>query len=180
MITLYPHQRQALNAMSDKNNVMIEGYEGLYEVDVYGNVYSILRTTSRRKLILKPHIKNGYLAVNLYKDGKCKHHYIHRLVARAFLPNPHNLPEVNHKNCNKHDNRVVNLERCNRKQNLQHSYDNGLNRTGSKHGCHKLTEKEVIQIKTSSISQKELALKYRVSQSTISAIKTGRLWKEVI
>ena len=78
---LYPYQ----------NKVAVKGYEGLYEVDRNGNVYSSVTTKTRRKGQLKPHIKNGYLAVNLFKDGKCKHHYIHRLVAVAFIENTHGL-----------------------------------------------------------------------------------------
>ena len=119
------------------------------------------------------------MAVNLYKDGKVKHHYIHRLVAEAFIPNPDNLPEVNHLDCNKFNNSVENLEWCDRKQNLKHSYDKGLKRKGELHGRHKLTKNEVEQIRNliGKMSQKEIALKFKISQPTVSAIKTGRLWK---
>ena len=176
---LYPHQTQALIDTADKNRVAIAGYEGLYSVDKNGNVYSEQTTTSRRKGVLKPEIKNGYLSVNLYKNGKYKHCYVHRLIAETFLPNPNNYREVNHIDCNKHNNAVSNLEWCNRKSNLQHSYDNGLKRIGEKHGCHKLTEKQVVEIRAAhgKIPQIKLANKYGVKQCTISAIQCGRIWK---
>ena len=98
----------------------IKGYDGLYEVSDTG----LVRNTSH-KAILKPHIKNGYLAINLY-DKKCKHYYIHRLVAEHFIDNPLNLKYVNHIDCNKHNNKVKNLEWCTQKQNIEHSILNGL------------------------------------------------------
>lgn len=107
----------------------IIGYEDLYTIDEFGNVHSLVTTTSRRKGILKPHPKNGYLAVNLYKDGKCKHFYIHRLVAQAFIPNPQGLPCVNHKNADKHDNSVENLEWCTQSENILHCSRMGRHKT---------------------------------------------------
>lgn len=164
----------------DLNRVVICGYEGLYEIDSSGNVYSILQTNSRRKRILKQyHTKTGYLKVNLYDlNGKCKKKYVHRLVAEAFIPNPDNLPEVNHKDCDKTNNSVENLEWCNRKENLSHSYDNGLKRCGENHGMHKLTWEQVHEIRRKQLSQKELAKKFHVAQCTISAIQLNKLWKE--
>ena len=177
---LYEHQRRGLAETADKNRVAISGYEGLYSVDKNGNVYSEQTTMSRRKGVLKPEIKNGYLSVNLYKNGKCKHHYVHRLVAAAFIPNPNDYREINHIDCNKHNNAVLNLEWCDRKSNLKHSYDNGLKRAGEKHGCSKLTEKQVAEIRAArgKIQQKQIADKYGVKQCTISAIHHGRIWKE--
>lgn len=156
----------------------VKGYEGFYKVDEKGNVYSSITTKTRRKCVLKPYIKNGYLAVNLFKDGKCKHHYIHRLVALTFIENPDNLKEVNHKNCNKHDNSVDNLEWCTRKQNLEHSYSHGLKREGEKHGNHKLTFEQVKDIRLRKLTQKEYAEKYGIKQCTVSAIQRNKLWKE--
>lgn len=117
----YPHQREELKATESMTHVAaVRGYEGLYEVDIYGNVYSAITTNSRRKGILKPEKKNGYLSVNLYKNGKQKHCYIHRIVAEAFIPNPHNLRYVNHIDCNKHNNAVSNLEWCTQSENVMH------------------------------------------------------------
>lgn len=93
---------------------IIKGYENLYEVSNKGNVRSI-----KRKMLLKPFDNGlGYLRVWLYKKNKRELFYIHRLVAETFIPNPNNLPEVNHINEDKTDNRVENLEYCDRMYNV--------------------------------------------------------------
>ena len=97
----------------------VVGYEGFYEVSSLGRVRSLDRiveySNGARHLhqgqFLSPtKDKCGYLVVHLYKDGKRTDKKVHRLVAQAFIPNPRNLPEVNHKNEVKNDNRVENLE----------------------------------------------------------------------
>jgi len=90
----------------------IEGYPN-YQVSNMGRVKSLNYLRTGKEKILKSCNNNkGYIYVNLYKEGKQKHYLIHRLVAQAFIPNPDNLPEVNHKNENPTDNRVENLEWC--------------------------------------------------------------------
>lgn len=98
-------------------------YEGLYKVSNKGNVYSVGRVSSQGKkcggLTLKPRsFRNGYLHVNLYKNGKMKSKSIHRLVAEVFIPNPNNFPEVNHLDENKTNNYVEDLEWCTREYNM--------------------------------------------------------------
>lgn len=93
----------------------IVGYEGLYEISNWGRV-------RRNGKIIKPGKNNlGYLQVALYKNGLQKHALIHRLVALAFLPNPNNYPEVNHRDEDKTNNAVENLEWCTRKYNANYS-----------------------------------------------------------
>lgn len=95
-------------------------YEGLYEVSNLGRVKSLGngKSINSKEGILKPgKIKQGYLFVNLYKDGKRKMFLVHRLVAEAFLPNPENLPFINHKDEDKTNNSVDNLEYCTREYN---------------------------------------------------------------
>lgn len=91
----------------------IPGYEGLYQASNCGNIRSLNwgRRNIVRNLYLKPHNK-GYLQVELAKDGSKKMTTVHRLVAMTFIPNPNNLPIINHKDENKHNNNVNNLEWC--------------------------------------------------------------------
>lgn len=106
----------------------IAGYEGLYQVSNLGNVKSIdhYNTNGFKEILYKGRMlkfnvgKNGYLSVMLCKNGKTKRHYVHRLVAQAFIPNPDNLPEVNHKDEVSIHNFVDNLEWCDRYYNLNY------------------------------------------------------------
>jgi hypothetical protein len=91
-----------------------------YYVDVRGDVWST-KHKGFRKLSSAANKKQGYLFVYLTdKNGVKKKHYVHRLVAKAFIPNPENFAEVNHINRNAYDNCVVNLEWCNRERNMTH------------------------------------------------------------
>ena len=91
----------------------IKGYEGIYGITSCGRVWSY-----RRKRSLEPGTNRyGYLYVNLHKDGKAKSYVIHRLVAEAYIPNSENLPQVNHKDENKANNCLQNLEWCDCKYN---------------------------------------------------------------
>ena len=113
----------------------VVGFEGLYKVSDKGNVYSVERrdATGRKRggLTLKPRYdKDGYLRINLRKNGIKKFKRIHRLVAKAFIPNPNNYLEINHKDENKTNNCVENLEWCTRKYNA--NYGTAIKRTSQK------------------------------------------------
>lgn len=100
-------------------------YGTYYEVSNLGNVRSVDRIADdgypRKGKILKPRkLPTGYLRVHLSEHGKNKDYYIHRLVAIAFIPNPDNLPQINHKSEIKTDNRVENLEWCDTKYNCNY------------------------------------------------------------
>ena len=102
----------------------IKGYEGLYEVSDKGRVRSL---KSGKERILKPlRIKTGYLQVQLLKNGEQKMYLVHRLVAQTFTPNPYNLQEVNHKDEDKDNNSVQNLEWCDRKYNINYGNRNQM------------------------------------------------------
>jgi hypothetical protein len=101
----------------------IEDYKGLYQVSNLGRVRSLDRVDMRGN-----HLKGkvlafnlagaGYIQVGLHRDGKVEQKLVHRLVSEAFLPNPDNLPEVNHKDEDKTNNNVSNLEWCTRLYNM--------------------------------------------------------------
>lgn len=97
----------------------IEGYEGLYQVSNFGRIKSLKDNhgNTREKILKLWKEKDGYLQVFLCKNGKGKTCTVHRLVANAFIENPNNLPMINHKDENKTNNCVENLEWCDAKYN---------------------------------------------------------------
>ena len=112
----------------------IQDYEGLYEVSNFGRVRSLDRfvvasynsIALKKGKILKPGIDyKGYLRVYLSKNGKNKTIKIHRLVALTFIPNPNNLPQVNHKNNIKTKIMSENLEWITNLDNIRHAWKNG-------------------------------------------------------
>lgn len=106
----------------------IEGFEGSYEISSHGQIRSLDRshTAGTRTRVIKGGIKtpeemvNDYFRVYLYKDNKRSRHFVHRLVALAFIPNPEGKPIVNHMDRNRKNNNVTNLEWCTDKENNQH------------------------------------------------------------
>ena len=99
----------------------VVGYDGLYEVSNLGRVKSLPRKNAKGGLKSPKETKWGYLMCQLWKDGKVKNHSVHRLVADAFIPNPEGKQTVNHIDCNKHNNRVDNLEWATQSENVRHS-----------------------------------------------------------
>lgn len=109
----------------------IEGFEGVYQVSSFGRVKSLRRRVSGRSnktIILRQHLnKNtGYLGVAISKESKLKTFDVHRAVAKYYLPNPNNLPEVNHKKGIKTDNRSIMLEWSTSSDNAKHKFALGL------------------------------------------------------
>lgn len=104
----------------------IKGYEGLYQISSFGYIKSFKRY-KEGKILRQAKYSNGYLFVHLRPmlNGQ-KSQMVHRLVAETFIPNPNNYPYVNHKNGNKQDNTIENLEWCTQSYNLKHALDIGL------------------------------------------------------
>lgn len=105
----------------------IKGYEGLYQISNLGRVRSVSRYVYHnqfcpQKIISLAIKRNGYVSVGLRNNNIRKYYSVHRLVAEAFIPNPENKLEVNHKNGIKTDNRVENLEWVTHSENQCHSY----------------------------------------------------------
>ena len=123
----------------------IEGFEGLYQVSNLGRVKSLnYKRTGKEKIMKGVDDGRGYLILSLYREGKGKTCKIHKLVAQAFLENPNSLPEVNHKDEDKTNNKVENLEWCTRAYNL--TYNGRAEKVGKKLRGRKLTEEHIKKI----------------------------------
>lgn len=123
----------------------IPNYEGLYKINTLGEVRSMERKIidkgGKRQRTIRGGVKkqtllsNGYYAVGLWKNNKQKLEFVHRLIAMAFIPNPENLPEINHIDGNKTNNNIENLEWCTQFQNMKHAFETGLIPTKKKVLC---------------------------------------------
>ena len=160
----------------------IKCYEGFYQVNNLGKVKSLVRKGNLKERILKPSVGlNKYLHVVLCKNGQLKTFSVHRLVAEAFILNPNNRSCINHKDGDKLNNKVWNLEWATYKENMRHADTTGLrNVKGEAHSLAKLTKADVIQIRESNLKQNKLAKIYKVSQSLISLIKHNKNWKHTV
>lgn len=126
----------------------VVGYEGYYKVSNIGNVMSVDRLVFNKRLknihfrrgaIMSLNIVNGYYALGLAKGGVVKSMLVHRLVATAFIPNPENKPQVNHKDFNRKNNNINNLEWVTLQENLKHrdmsKHNAWLGKKGYDHNC---------------------------------------------
>lgn len=136
-----------------------------------------------KSIIMKQKLDKGYYRINLCHKGKKIMFNTHRLVLEAFTSNPLNLPQVNHINGIKTDNRVENLEWCEASFNQKHAYRLGLSlpNNGEKHGMHKLTDKEVQEIRElkTIMSGIDIAKKFNISRSRVSEICNNKAWKHI-
>ena len=127
----------------------------------------------------------GYMSVCLCKDNEKKNMSVHRIVAKAFIPNLDRKPEVNHKNGIRSDNRVENLEWATRSENEMHAY-RSLSKAPNRPWAgkprlfaRKLTDEQVRSIRLDERPSRQIALDYDVSKTTILGIKNGRLYTDV-
>ena len=170
----------------------VSGYEGLYEVSDGGQIKALCRRVDSGKchrewaehLLCTAMDSRGYLRTNLAKGGSNRTVKVHRLVAEAFIPNPDNLPQVNHKDGNKTNNAVWNLEWCDQSHNVKHAFASGLNsNSGEKNPAHKLTAADVEFIRNNytprhpEFGTTALGKRFGVHRKTISRIITGEHWK---
>ena len=170
----------------------VTGYENCYQVSNFGNVRSLDRLDSagrkRKGRTLIPIVDNlGYCSVHLLKNGKTKTIRIHRLVALEFLENPLNYKEINHKDENKQNNSVKNLEWCDRKYNMNygrmtHNF-HSKRASGENNGRSILTKKDVEKIRNKYIKGSRthglsaLSKEFGVCVSQIGNIVRRESWK---
>lgn len=107
----------------------IPGFEGLYAVTDDGRVWAHPRGVYAGQWMAFNVDRKGYYKVHLSKGGKHRNHFVHRLVALAYLPNPHGLPQINHCNGIRTDNNTGNLEWVTAAQNIRHAIATGLTNT---------------------------------------------------
>lgn len=174
-----------------------KGFEGIYEVSSLGRVrtYRALGShgptfgkLNKEPRLLKPISQpNGYCKINFQKDGRHKGYWYHRLLAETFIPNPNNLPEVNHINGIKSDNRLDNLEWVSHEGNRHHAVAMGLwkhnPRYGEKHGNAKLNNEKVRAMRNAyseGVIIAELARRFKVSSRTVSLIVKGKAWPHLL
>lgn len=171
----------------------IPGYEGLYKVSNLGKIKSLSRFRKGnngarvpvKEIILKQAVnKLGYAVVSLSKNGKRPQFRVHRLVAFAFLDNPRELPQINHIDGDKLNNKLSNLEWVTPKENTKHAKSIGARDYAFGENSHyaKLTEKDVeriLRLVADGLSIAEVAFEYNVHNSSIERIKNNRTWQHI-
>jgi len=174
----------------------IEGYEGFYQISNKGKVKSLKRIINKRdgrkcyvkeKILKQVPDKDGYAKCSLtcFK-GRRKPIIVHRVIAKNFICNPQNKPQVNHIDGNKKNNDLNNLEWVTLSENRIHAYATGLQngkaKEGSRNNLSKLNEMQVLTIKTllhNKWTCAKIAKSFSVTQSNISYIKSGKTWKHL-
>lgn len=180
--------------MTDEIWKDIKGYEGLYEVSSHGQIRGYQKTGPGSSLLSRPTAlnliedANGYMRVNLCKPGrKRRHAAVHRIVAETFLPNPDSKPCVNHRDSNRTNNHISNLEWCTHSENSRHANRRGRQKNvfgkGAEHPGAVLTEVDVRGIKRNyragGVTQRQLAKRYGTSQQQVQKIVNNKIWRHV-
>lgn len=173
------------------------GFEGLYLVSNFGRVKGLDRVVLRKnqgtlnvrgKLLKVKTLSSGYYKVNLNCNGSAFSKRVHRLVASAFIPNPKNHKTVNHKNGNKLDNRVPNLEWCSLPDNLKHAKSMGLldknlkalsKNNRSRRTLSDKKAKKALEMHKQNYTQVEIAKKLGVKTGAIFGLIHGISYKDI-
>ncbi len=168
----------------------INGYDGLYEISNYGRVKThraSYKFKNKKDCFLKNNTfhPSGYFFVTLIKDKIRKSFSIHKLVACHFIENPNNLPQINHIDCDKSNNKADNLEWCDNLYNHLHAKANGLFKyhKGSNHGMAKLNESQVEKMremyKSGLYTHKQLGVLFGIERGAVTGIINRKTWKHI-
>ena len=166
-------------AHGDNPYEIVESVEKGYFVSPNGNIYN-----RHGNLMVGAVDRCGYRHTILNR----KNRNVHRVIAETFIPNPNNLPCVNHKDGNKLNNSVDNLEWCTHSKNVFHAYQTGLEQRmcGEQHHAHKLTEDDVRYIRSvynkrdKEFGAVALAKKFNIDRTTIHDIVRGKTWRDIV
>lgn len=170
----------------------VPGFDELYEVSNEGRIRSLPRTVktwfgkriSRGRIRAFSKNSQGYLSIHMGKNGETHRAYVHRLVAIVFIPTNNNAPQVNHKDGNKSNNHVGNLEWCSASENCTHAVKQRLYETakGERSGTAKLTEENVREIRRLAAlgyMHKDIAINFPVGRKAITKIVNRQRWGHV-
>ncbi len=187
------HPNPGLNIMEIWKD--IKGWEGFYQVSNFGNIKSLDRIVLVKRSNRKESInvkykgknftpkpkKRGYYTISLTAESVSYYYSLHRLVAKAFIPNPENKPCINHIDCDKTNNHIDNLEWVTYSENSKHAFKNGLkNQYGENNSNSKLDAKTVEMIRKlyhkNGVSQKQISEIFNMSHGWVSKIVNYKIW----
>lgn len=179
-----------VESLGGENWYDLLGYKDHYKISNFFRIKSLYRLVTRKDgaIIAKPEQlrktsinSDGYIDIVLTKDGVSKTVGVHILMAKMFVPNPLNLPEVNHIDGDKLNCVAPNLEWGTHLHNMRHAVKSGLRRyqKGVNNGRYKIPPEKVIEIYASKLRSLELAKTYGVTRSCIQRIRNGRTYSEI-
>lgn len=172
---------KSISGLNDKFSININGKIKRNKHPLKINNHPKNKIRSYPERILKPDICNGYYRIALWWGNKIiMRDYLHRIIAKEFIPNPNQYKYINHKDGNKLNNSLENLEWCTATHNACHAKNNGLNNNRlENHANAKLTNIEVSFIKemfSLGVSDSDIAEAYNCSRGTINSIRIGKSW----
>lgn len=155
-------------------------YSDKYEVNILGQIRNV-RTGRYTQPVPD---KDGYFRVVVYFNGKTNNYIVHRIIAEHFIPNPNNYPIINHKDGNKQNNKISNLEWCTNLQNMQHAARNGFfhGRKGEEHHNARLAEndiREIRKLRKQGVLRNDVAKRFSIQPQQVTRICSYQRWGHV-